>query len=242
LISVDFFDGSAWQTGVFTSNTNTDGWVAVYVDLSAYTISGPVKARFVIDENNGGDFYDDVAIDDVSFDEAPPCMDPENIIVSNETQNSVEISWDDNNVIAVSQYYIEYGAPGFSQGSGTTLTVTANPYTLSGLTDDTEYEFYIQTECSANDLSSWDGPFSFETLVDCSLYTLDVTNTTDGSVCGGGSVTLGATATGNGTDIYWYDAATGGTYVGSGSILQTPSINSTTSYWAAEVVELILGV
>lgn len=234
--SVDLFDGSTWQTGVFTSNTNTNGWVAVYIDLSAYTISGPVKARFVIDENNGTDFYDDVAIDDVSFDEAPPCMDPENIIVSNETQNSVEISWDDNNVIAVSQYYIEYGAPGFAQGSGTTLTVTSNPYTISGLTDDTEYEFYIQTECSANDLSSWVGPLSFETLVDCSLYTLDVTNTTDGSVCGGGSVTLGATATGNGTDIYWYDAATGGTYVGSGSILQTPSINSTTSYWAAEVV------
>lgn len=69
-----------------------------------------------------------------------------------------------------------------------------------------------------------------------SCSTLAITSTIDGSVCGEGSVTLGATASGTGNDIYWYDAATNGNYLGSGASFQTPTINSTTSFWATEVI------
>ena len=232
--SVDIYDGATWQNDVFVSSTNTNGWKRVYLDLSVYTISGPVRARFVIDENNGTDFYDDVAIDDVSFDEAPPCLDPENILVSNVASNSVDISWDDNNIVPVSQYNIEYGIQGFTPGSGTTVVATSNPFTLSGLIDDTAYEFYIQTECSANDLSSFMGPYGFNTLIDCSPYALDVTSVTDDSVCGGGTVTLGASVSGNGSNTYWYGSETGDDLLGLGSDF-SPEVSSTTSFWVSEV-------
>ena len=42
--------------------------------------------------------------------------------------------------------------------------------------------------------------------------TLEIITTTDASVCGEGSVTLSATSSGPGTDIFWYNAATNGTY------------------------------
>lgn len=65
---------------------------------------------------------------------------------------------------------------------------------------------------------------------------LEITAVENGSVCGGGSVTLQATASGTGDEIVWYDSATGGSYLSVGDVFETPSINSPTSYWVAEVI------
>ena len=54
---------------------------------------------------------------------------------------------------------------------------------------------------------------------------------TDGSRCGTGSVNLSATGT---NTIRWYDAPTGGTLLGTGSAYATPSISSTTTYYAED--------
>src|SRR5690554_2685658 len=65
---------------------------------------------------------------------------------------------------------------------------------------------------------------------------LEITTVENGSVCGGGSVTLQATGSGTGDDIFWYDAATGGDVVGQGNVFETPAISATTSYWAVEAI------
>ncbi len=57
-----------------------------------------------------------------------------------------------------------------------------------------------------------------------------VSSTTPGSNCGTGTVVLGATAS-TGT-INWYAAATGGASLGTGNSFTTPSISSTTTYYA----------
>lgn len=49
------------------------------------------------------------------------------------------------------------------------------------------------------------------------------------SRCGSGTVTLSATAS---DPITWYDADSGGNVVGSGTSFTTPSISTTTTYWA----------
>ena len=51
----------------------------------------------------------------------------------------------------------------------------------------------------------------------------------NGSLYGPGSVTLSATDT---ASIYWYDAATGGNLLGSGSSFTSPFINASTIYYA----------
>jgi hypothetical protein len=50
------------------------------------------------------------------------------------------------------------------------------------------------------------------------------------SRCGSGTVSLGATAS-SGT-INWYSASTGGTSLGTGTSFTTPSISTTTTYYA----------
>ena len=56
-----------------------------------------------------------------------------------------------------------------------------------------------------------------------------ITSTTPASRCDAGTVTLQATAT-TGT-INWYDAVTGGNYIGTGPNFTTPNINTTTTYY-----------
>jgi hypothetical protein len=56
-----------------------------------------------------------------------------------------------------------------------------------------------------------------------------ITGSTPGSVCGTGTVTLGATASAG--TINWYAAATGGSSLGIGTSFTTPSISSTTTYY-----------
>lgn len=60
-----------------------------------------------------------------------------------------------------------------------------------------------------------------------------VGSTSPSSVCGSGTVTLGAAASpGN---INWYDSPTGGSLLSVGNSFTTPSINSTTTYYAEAV-------
>ncbi len=71
--SVDVWDGAAWNVGLYSHNTNTTngGWELISVSLTALTITGDIQLRFVVNENNGTDFYDDVVIDDVKVDDLP---------------------------------------------------------------------------------------------------------------------------------------------------------------------------
>ncbi len=58
-----------------------------------------------------------------------------------------------------------------------------------------------------------------------------ITGVTPGSVCGSGTVTLGATASAG--TINWYSASTGGSSLGTGPSFTTPSISVTTNYYAS---------
>lgn len=69
--------------------------------------------------------------------------------------------------------------------------------------------------------------------IDCS--DLEIVSFTDAEVACRGSVELQVVASGTGSEVYWYDAATGGNLLGMGNRFTTPELTQTTSYWAAEV-------
>ena len=90
----------------------------------------------------------------------PTCLSPTALSAAASTTSAV-LNWTANN--AETAWDIEYGLSTFTQGAGTTVSVTSNPYTLSGLTANTTYKYYVRAVCSAGDLSLWAGPFTFST-------------------------------------------------------------------------------
>ncbi len=91
------------------------------------------------------------------------CPFPTALTASDISTTSAEINWTENGT--ATNWNIEYGPEGFTQGSGTSLSVTSKPYILNGLTSATNYDVYIQSDCGEGELSSWQGALSFAT--DC---------------------------------------------------------------------------
>src|SRR5690606_23445382 len=166
--SVDVYDGAAWNNDVYFSNTNTlnGGWEEIIVDLSSLTITGNIQIRFVVDENNGSDLDDDVAIDDVSIVETPNCLQPSNLNASAIMATSADLGWTENNTPPATTWDVYVVPAGDPAPTSTTVPtdagVTANPYNKTGLTANTAYEFYVRTDCGSG-TSFWVGPFAFTT-------------------------------------------------------------------------------
>ena len=138
--------------------SSTAAWIKKVVNLTSY-VGDTVKISFRGVRSTNG-FFCDIAIDDVSVDDAV-CLDPTNIVVSNVTNNSVDVSWTSSN----STSNIQYGPSGFTPGNGTWVFNVTSPSTLTGLTAFTGYDIYVKDSCSANNTSNWVGPVSFTT--DC---------------------------------------------------------------------------
>ncbi len=177
ILHIEAYDGTTWNS-VATVQQGTSGWESFGYDISSHTY-GANLARIRFRAESGGsssDFYGDMAIDDVSIIEAPSCLAPSALTASNITTTAADLGWTENGTATT--WIIEYGATGFSQGAGTVVVAGTNPYNLSGLTDDTEYDYYVRAFCGVGDSSSWAGPFTFRTL--CNPFTAPYTQNFDG--------------------------------------------------------------
>ncbi len=161
-LTVDVFDGTAWNNGLITHSADDPAWQELTYNLSLLTITGPIQIRITNDATTATTpFFNDFLLDDITVDEAPNCPKPLNLMASNPTANSIDLSWTTG---GASNWQIEYGAPGFTQGTGTILAVPTNPFTVLGLSSSTTYDFYLRDSCGVGDVSDWIGPISFTTL------------------------------------------------------------------------------
>jgi Secretion system C-terminal sorting domain/Cleaved Adhesin Domain/Fibronectin type III domain len=164
-LDVEVWDGAAWNL-VGTYNTNTAGWELKTIDISGLIFTGPAQARFTFSEViEPGDFDDDIAIDDVTFDEAPLCMSPTELSVTNITTTTADLEWAANGTATTWNIEIVDVTGGETVTGIATVSGVTNPYSYTGLTDDNHYEFYVQSECGVNGVSSWVGPYTFATAI-----------------------------------------------------------------------------
>ena len=154
--------GSSWQSLYSISGeqqtSGASAWNSASVDLTGFTDA--VQIRFVA--TRGAGYEGDICLDDISLQNDPPsCAAPSNLNVLNTTSNSALLTWTDLNSAQV--FKVEYGQTGFARGGGTTVTASNDTFDLLGLNSSTDYEFYVQSECSWGP-SAWSGPLSFTTL------------------------------------------------------------------------------
>jgi gliding motility-associated-like protein len=118
---------------------------AVYVGVSVYV-------AFVMENING----DSWIVDDVTIVEQ--CLDPTTQTATNSTLTTADLGWD--NPSGASQWEVEIVATGATP-TGTGAIATTNPYTATGLTQGTCYDFYVRALCTSGTTSEWIGPLNF---------------------------------------------------------------------------------
>jgi hypothetical protein len=100
----------------------------------------------------GNESYGNIEDYMVNITTPPTCALPSGLSATNTTSISTDLSWTENGT--ATQWSIEYGLTGFTQGTGTYVSVTTNPYTLTGLSAGSAYDIYVKSICSTTDSSS----------------------------------------------------------------------------------------
>lgn len=90
------------------------------------------------------------------------CNNPSDLQGSSGGPISAQLNWtvaEEN----ASNYTIELGVQGFQLGMGTQFTTANMSYSLSNLTQNTTYDFYVRTNCVEDISSDFSGPSTFTT-------------------------------------------------------------------------------
>ncbi len=153
------WNGTNYDTLMTISGDQGNSWEEAVVNLSNYKTT---NTHLVFHGVRGTSFTSDLAIDTVVIQEAPPCPKPTVVTLDSITSTSVTINF----LSTGTKFPIEFGPTGFSQGTGTTTLALGSGYTITGLTPNTSYDFYIMNDCtdSAKGLSPWVGPFTARTI------------------------------------------------------------------------------
>lgn len=115
-------------------------------------------------------FLDNLVLASAIPEDPDTCFDIQNITITDITDHSVTLHWDD-----VSNLYEgEYGLAGFVIGTGTTLNLLTNTTTLTGLTPNTNYGFHIRAVCGDNLFSNWTSTTFHTSQVGISSYREDM--------------------------------------------------------------------
>lgn len=141
-------------------NCINEDWMQHVVYLNAYAGETVYVA---IHQTYSASSYFGFGIDDVEVNIAPACPPVSEIYVTNLTKTTADVGWLENG--EATNWNIEFGETGFTLGEGTVVAVTDNPYTITGLTQGTAYDVYIQANCGA-ETSTWTGPVMFNTSCD----------------------------------------------------------------------------
>ncbi|MDD6185829.1 MAG: fibronectin type III domain-containing protein [Bacteroidales bacterium] len=141
-------------------------WVSNLVNnASSFVLGGltegetyKVRVRSVCDAEEG--VYSEWT--ELTFTRPAYCNTPENLTISNITNNSAKVTWD---TLEATSWTVQYGEAGFTVGAGIQVTVASPSVVLTGLNSQTAYEVYVKANCGVFP-SVWSNVASFMTGCD----------------------------------------------------------------------------
>lgn len=135
----------------------------VIVDLN--NVNAPAGARLAFNWHYTTSYYS-CCIDDIAVTLIPNCSTPTGLTASNPTENTIDLTWNDN---GSTSWNIAYGTSDFNpETEGTIVTTSSNSITLNNLSASSSYTVYVQSNCG-DALSDWSDAVSFTTA--CGLIT-----------------------------------------------------------------------
>ncbi|MGO2102519.1 MAG: choice-of-anchor J domain-containing protein [Psychroflexus halocasei] len=159
LVSTTDSDVSSFTENLGTYDTTNEEWEERELDLSAY--AGETIYVAFHQTQSASSIYG-FGIDDVTIEEIPTCLKPQNVAVSTPTTTSVDLSWDEEpgatNGYELSAFEID--ADPYTDAPVSTVTVAAGETTgtVTGLSASTFYDFYVASDCDADGMSAYSDP------------------------------------------------------------------------------------
>jgi len=131
-------------------------WQNFEIPLSIYEGEGLHVAFLTASGISTGNYLDDITINVI-----PQCAVPTNVVASNITGTTADITWDEGNGSA---WIVEYGPAGFipGTGEGTEEAVSATTFSMVDLVPSTGYDVWVRTDCG-DDTSYYSLCCSFRT-------------------------------------------------------------------------------
>ncbi|MDD3859253.1 MAG: fibronectin type III domain-containing protein, partial [Bacteroidales bacterium] len=160
----------AWQDDV-TDASSTE-WKYFAANIPAYTKYVAIYYKSV--------YQNSLYVDDLNIRPTTDCYEPIDFLVSDITPFTAVLSWTPlNGEVA---WIIEYGPAGFELGTEDNYTTDLNPFTITNLEPDTEYDVYIISDCGATQ-SPYATKTSFTTPVACAIVDqFEVSSTSNTSI------------------------------------------------------------
>ncbi|MFT7379991.1 MAG: hypothetical protein ACI8ZQ_001744, partial [Bacteroidia bacterium] len=169
------WSGDQDTLGVYYRTTATGSWtlLASYANQvtswTERTIDLPnASTTYYIAFEATSDYGRGVTIDEFKVETTPTCLTPNALAVSSITNDSASLGWTENN--SATSWQIEWDTTGFTPGTGNSFLTSANPYTLTGLSANTGYDYYVRSICTAGDTSARSSARSFTTS--CAVFTV----------------------------------------------------------------------
>lgn len=143
-------------------------WIEVIVFISG--VEGEVNIGWHITSTTATQ----LSIDNVFIEEVIDCSEPINLGVKDSKKDEVTVYWKDDFGAKGWEYYIQKAGGKIPATSGVVTNnkenIVSKEINGSSLEPNTDYEFYVRTDCTNGKKSIWQGPFYFTTT--CSSYDL----------------------------------------------------------------------
>lgn len=186
--------------------TSANTWQFVIVPFNASTSYNGTDDHIVFLHSLNSTFSD-IYIDDFEYELIPACAQITSVTLNSAGVTNASFSYTGGGTAV--QY--EWGPVGYTQGTGTTGSLTGNPFTISGLSPGTCVDVYFRNDCSAsgNGSSIWTGPV--QVCTQCLTQTLPYSENWDANL---GCFTV---IDGGNTSATWVQAANGSGTSGAGT-------------------------
>ena len=157
LIAVNNTTG-IWKSGLrgMVFGNSSGAARAIYARRDGVGVYDPYNPTFEANETTGKR-----NVITLSFTPAP-CDPVTDVIVSNVTDQSATVAW--NAPEGQIAWEIDYGTSGHTAGDGTIVTADTDPFELTGLEQNTQYDVYVRAVCDNNVYSDWSTVTSINTI------------------------------------------------------------------------------
>ncbi len=156
---VEVFDGTNWIE-VLNQTADAGAFNAPdqqHIDITPYS-NAAMQVRFTYNDGNVWAWY--WLIDNVHVYNST-CNFPSDLDAFNLTSSSADLSWTPGGTETAWEVFHQVAGGPVPTDTDTGINVATIPYTITGLTEGTDYEFYIRADCGPDGTSIWAGPFSY---------------------------------------------------------------------------------